>query len=145
MKLNIKRLNLDATLPTYATSGSKGLDLYASAVVFKDKYIEVRTGIALEIPEGWVGLIFPRSSVTEKNIVLGNSVGVIDSDYRGEIIFRFKVLDSNDSYLKFHQSYKEGDRVGQLLLVEVPRLEVIEVKELSETIRDTGGYGSSGT
>jgi dUTP pyrophosphatase len=100
----------------------------------------------VEIPPGYVGLLFPRSSITKKNFVLGNSVGVIDSDYRGEITFVFKLIpeDSAANLFKFSKAYKQGERIGQLLLVECPKLEVIEVEELDDTERGSGGFGSSG-
>ena len=97
MNLKVKRLNQEAKLPTYATDGSNGLDFTATAVVITPDYIEVRTGICMEIPEGYVGLLFPRSSITKTNMMLGNSVGVIDSDYRGEISFRFKILEERSA------------------------------------------------
>lgn len=145
MQLKVKKLNPEAVLPNYATDGSNGLDLTATAVVVHPDYVEVRTAISVEIPKGYVGLLFPRSSITKTNMILGNSVGVIDSDYRGEIMFRFKVLDDpNMSVFKYAKIYKQGEKVGQLLLVAAPKLEVIEVKDLVETERGDGGFGSSG-
>lgn len=144
MKLQVKKLITEAVLPTYATEGSNGLDITATALVFTTDYLEIRTGIAVSVPKGYVGLLFPRSSVSKKNLVLSNSVGVIDEDYRGEITFRFKVLDNGAHFNKFENIYKVGERVGQLLLVELPKIEVVEVKDLDETKRNTGGYGSTG-
>jgi dUTP pyrophosphatase len=96
------------------------------------------TGLAVEIPEGMVGLVFPRSSVRNYDIVMSNSVGVIDSGYRGEIMVTFNI--------KFMQSeiYDVGDRVAQLLIVPVPLITYAETQELSETTRGTGGHGSTG-
>ena len=156
MKLKVKKLNSEAVLPKYATDGSNGLDLVATGIVInpgitdkggrpvKSNFVEVRTSIAVEIPKGYVGLLFPRSSITNTNQMLGNGVGVIDSDFRGEIVFKFKILeDQAAGTFKYSNIYKQGDKVGQLLIVEAPRLEVEEVKELEETVRGTGGFGST--
>ena len=145
MKLKVKKLNQEAVLPSYATEGSNGLDLTATAIVTFANHIEVRTAISVEIPKGYVGLLFPRSSITKTNMMLGNSVGVIDSDYRGEIILKFKVLDESGILYKHDKIYKQGDKVGQLVLVPAPTLEIEDVKELEETERGEGGFGSSGT
>lgn len=151
MKVKIKKIFEKATAPSYATDGSAGLDFTALNVkyVYEDerehryslsdlRYIEVGTGIAVEIPSGYVGLIFPRSSITNKDLMLGNSVGVIDSDYRGEIKFRFKrtkVLSTEE--------YKIGEKIGQMIIIPIPIIEMEEVKDLSDTKRGSGGYGST--
>ena len=110
----------------------------------------------MEIPDGYVGLIFPRSSVTNKQLLLKNSVGVIDAGYRGEICFRFyktyntftTVLDFIKTF--FNKSYKSnirynvGDRIGQLMILQRPQIELEEVSDLNVTIRGEGGYGSTG-
>ncbi len=144
MKLKCKKLNPEAILPSYATDGSNGLDLTATAVIVHPDYVEVRTAISVEIPKGYVGLLFPRSSITKTNMMLGNSVGVIDSDYRGEIMFRFKVLEDSRNVFKYSKIYKQGEKVGQLLLVAAPKLEIEEVKDLEETERGDGSFGSTG-
>jgi dUTP pyrophosphatase len=92
MKLKIKKLDEGAVIPSYAKAGDACFDLTAVSVSAANDYIEYGTGLAMEIPEGYVGLIFPRSSVTNKDLMLKNSVGVIDSGYRGEIKFRFNVV-----------------------------------------------------
>lgn len=92
MKLKIKKLDEKAVVPSYAKEGDAGFDLTAVSVINANDYIEYGTGLAVEIPVGYVGLIFPRSSVTSKDLMLKNSVGVIDSGYRGEIKFRFNVV-----------------------------------------------------
>lgn len=144
MKLKVKKLNSEAVLPTYATPGSNGLDLTATAVVVHPDYVEMRTAISVEIPEGYVGLLFPRSSITKTNMMLGNSVGVIDSDYRGEIMFRFKVLEQGGANsFKYAKIYKPGEKIGQLLLVAAPKLVIEEVVDLEETKRGAGGFGST--
>lgn len=144
MNLKVKKLNKEATLPTYATDGSNGLDLTSVGHIIMPSYVEVRTGIAVEIPEGYVGLLLPRSSITNKNLMLANSVGVIDSDYRGEVLLRFKVLEESAAGLhKYSNLYNAGEKVGQLLLVQVPKLKVEEVTQLGTTVRNAGGFGST--
>lgn len=113
------------------------------------------TGLAFEIPEGYVGLVFPRSSNCKKDIIVTNSVGVIDSGYRGEVTLKFKGLDGRvnkmydeeDFTIKnsiFGKAFKVGDRIGQIIIMPYPHIEFEEVEELSETERGTEGYGSSG-
>lgn len=145
MQLKVKRLNQETKLPSYATDGSNGLDLTATNIRFLENTIEIRTGISVEIPEGYVGLLFPRSSVSKKNFMLANSVGVIDSDYRGEIILNFKIIQDNVTGLfKYSQAYQVGERVGQLVIVAAPKVEVVEVSDLEETERGDDGFGSTG-
>lgn len=139
MKVKIKKLHPDAVIPTYAKSGDAGLDLTAVSIHFDDKFNSCYgTGISIEIPKGYVGLVFPRSSISKKNLLLSNSVGVIDSGYRGEIKMKFKPT--------IHSSvkYRKGDRIGQLIILPYPQIEFQETEELSETERGVGGYGSTG-
>lgn len=137
VKVKIKRLHPDSVLPTYAQDGDAGLDLTATSMNYDDYGNAVYgTGLAIEIPEGYVGYIFPRSSISKKTLTLTNSVGVIDSNYRGEIMFKFKF--SNISI------YSIGDRIGQLIIMPIPSIELEEVDELSDTNRGTGGFGSTG-
>lgn len=139
IKLKIKKLNDKAVIPTYATKGDACFDLTATSIHHEDdKYIEYGTGLAMEIPEGYVGLIFPRSSVTKKALMLKNSVGVIDSGYRGEIKFRFQ--ETQD----WGDIYDIGDRVGQMMIIERPEVVLMEMDELSDSERGEGGYGSTG-
>ena len=138
MKVKIKKLHEDAVIPSYAKHGDAGVDLY-SVRMEKDKnqndvhYI----GLAVEIPEGHVGLLFPRSSISKTSCVLRNAVGVIDSGYRDEIMLKFG-CSSNLS------CYKVGDRVGQLIIMPYPQIEFEEVEELSDSERGEGGFGSTG-
>lgn len=146
MKLKFKKLVKEATTPAYATNGSCAVDFVCTGVLVTPDYIECRTGITMEIPNGYVGLLFPRSSISNRNLSLCNSVGVIDSDYRGEITFRFKVLEeASAAHNKMRRIYEQGDKIGQLLLVELPKLELQEVNELDVTDRGSGGYGSTDT
>ena len=141
MKLKIKKLTETAVIPSYAKPDDACFDLTATSINLTDKYIEYGTGLAMEIPEGYVGLIFPRSSVTNKDLMLKNSVGIIDSSYRGMISFRFNNVSSDD---RTAQIYTIGDRVGQMMILPVPTVEFEQVDELSSTERGEGGYGSSG-
>ena len=141
MKLRIKRLNDSAVVPAYAKDGDACFDLTATSVNVEVKFIEYGTGLAVEIPKGYVGLLFPRSSVTNKDLMLKNSVGIIDSGYRGEIRFRFQ----NTSKSEFRREiYNAGERIGQMMIMPVPTVEIEEVDELTDTERGEGGYGSTG-
>lgn len=138
MKIRVKKLHADAVIPQYAKQGDAGLDLTAVTMNLADKgYLEFGTGLAIEIPAGYVGLVFPRSSISNYNMSLTNSVGVVDSGYRGEIRFRFKPT------LAGTKSYKIGDRVGQLVIIPYPQIELEEAEELDDTIRGVEGFGSS--
>lgn len=141
MQVKIKKLHPDAMIPKYSKSGDAGLDLTAISInTDSQDYIEYGTGLALEIPEGFVGLIFPRSSISNKSLLLTNSVGVIDSGYRGEIKFRFKL---SNHYRTFSEKYKVGDRIGQIIIMPYPQIEFEEVKELDNSERGDGGFGST--
>ncbi len=145
--LKIKKLDPRAVIPFYATPGSAGMDL--TAVTVREQRVMATngddnfqfifgTGLAFEIPEGHVGLIFPRSSIHKTAMLLANCVGVIDSDYRGEVSFVFRELKETTP------NYKVGDRVGQLVIMRLPYINILEVEELSDTERGSGGYGSTG-
>lgn len=148
MKVNIKRLHPEAKIPKYAHPNTDaGLDLTAISLEYKDGVYIFGTGLAIEIPEGYVGLLFPRSSNYKQDLQLTNNVGVIDSGYRGEIKFMFKL----PIYKKWEDELKTpdkiwqvGDRIGQLIIMPYPHIELNEVKELSETDRGAGGFGSTG-
>jgi len=137
MILKFKKLHEDAIIPSYAKPGDAGLDLTAVTESWDNDIVTYGTGLAVGIPEGFVGLLCPRSSVYKTDLILANSVGVIDSGYRGEIMFKYRSLDSGlQYYIK--------DRVGQLLLVPIPLIKTLEVDELSSTDRGEGGFGSTG-
>ena len=144
LKIKIKKLNDFAVIPTYATDGSAGMDMTAISKTYDDfGNICYGTGIAMEIPEGWVGIVAPRSSNSKKNLVMGGSIGIIDSDYRGEILFKFKklpkLLQSEEA-----EDYNVGDRIGQITFLAYPKIEFEQVEKLSETARGKGGHGSTG-
>ena len=140
MKIKIKKVLPHAVLPSYAKEGDAAMDLHATEIT-KDKYgnYVYLTGVALEIPTGFVGLLLPRSSVSKTSMALANSVGVIDSGYRGEIMLKYRLINNGLN------PYKTGDRVGQLMIIPYPKIELIEVDELSTTQRGDGGFGSTGS
>ena len=139
----MKKLHKNAIVPTYQKEGDAGLDLIAVSKHWDVAgYYQYGTGLAVEIPFGYVGLIYPRSSISDYNLMLSNHVGVIDSGYRGEICLRFKYVNL---MTVSHKTYKVGDRIGQLLIIPYPSIKFEEVKELSDTNRGKGGFGSSGT
>jgi dUTP pyrophosphatase len=141
MEVKITKLVEGAIIPKYAKIGDAGLDLTATSKWYDDdNNVCYGTGIAMEIPKGHVGLVFPRSSNAKQDLILSNSVGVIDSGYRGEITFKFKLVE--DRHLA--KDYNVGDRVGQIIILPYPIIDFIEVEQLSETERGNGGYGSSG-
>ena len=137
MYLRVKRLHDDAVIPSRANEGDAGIDLVATSLTKTLDYWEYGIGIALEIPTHMVGLVFPRSSISDTHQCLRNSVGVIDSGYRGEIKLRMSVPDND-------QFYKVGDKVGQLIVVDCPLVKIVESEELSGSERGEGGFGSSG-
>lgn len=141
MKVKVKKLSKEATIPTYAKYGDAGLDLTAVSRRITDKFIEYDTGLAFEIPNGFVGLLFPRSSVTNKTLMVKNSVGVVDSCFRGSVRVRFETTEK-DQYMA--DIYEVGDRVGQIIIMPYPKIELIESDQLSETERGDNGYGSTG-
>lgn len=144
MKIKIKKLNPSAIIPKYAKSGDACVDLVATSdpkmsLDTNVNYIEYDTGLSFEIPEGYVGLLFPRSSVSNASLTLCNSVGVVDAGYRGEVKFRFYANRGSSRTM-----YKKGDRIGQLMVIPIPTMEFEEVEDLSSSDRGAGGFGSSG-
>jgi dUTP pyrophosphatase len=149
MKIKIKKLHSDAVIPMYAKPGDAGMDLTAVSKEY-DQFgnVSYGTGLAFEIPEGYVGLLFPRSSNSKQDLLLSNSVGVLDSGYRGEVVLKFKhtILIGVDftPELEEFNTYEIGDRVGQIIILPYPKVEFEEVEELSDTERGAGGFGSTG-
>lgn len=142
VKVPIKKLSQDAIIPTYSKQGDAGMDLTAVSVEYTDDYISYKTGLSFEIPSGYVGLLFPRSSNSKKDLTLTNSVGVIDSGYRGEVELRYKYILNGK--LENAKIYNVGDRVGQIMIIPYPKIEFVETDKLSESERGDGGFGSSG-
>lgn len=143
MKVRIKKLNDNAVMPTKAHATDAGFDLYCTSkeIDWTKRQIVCHTGLAFEIPEGYVGLIFPRSSVSNKPLMMANSVGVVDSCYRGEVTAKFNITDTRQSAFAH---YQEGDRIAQMIIIPYPEIEFEEADSLSDSDRGTGGYGSTG-
>jgi len=145
MKIKIKKLNPNAIIPAYAKTGDAGMDLVATSILSNTTFdITCGMGIALEIPEGFVGLIFPRSSIRKTDLALTNCVGVIDSGYRGELQATFKKVYGKNDVRIDETDYKVGDRIAQIIILPYPQIEFTEVEELSNTERGDGGFGSTG-
>ncbi len=140
MKVKIQKLHKDAVIPRYAKDGDCGLDLTATSKEENALYIEYGTSLSFEIPENYVGLLYPRSSISNYHLVLANAVGVVDSNYRGEVKLRFKKTIDN----LYEKTYNVGDRVAQLVIMPYPKVELVEVDELGYTVRGDSGFGSSG-
>lgn len=169
LKVRFEKLSSDAVTPSYSREGDAGLDLIAVRKSYTHNYIEYGTDIAVEIPAGYVGLLFPRSSITNTapGVSMKNSVGVIDSGYRGEIKIRlespsvdfvwddqakqcislsefevdgFIVRDLNDIV----PTPNPGEKIAQLLIVPYQAIELVEADELTNTTRGNGGFGSTG-
>ena len=137
--INFVTLTNTASTPRYATEGSAGLDLVADSIESFPSYTVYHTGIAVEIPSHYVGLIFMRSSVRERSQTLCNAVGVIDSDFRGELTLTFRKLS-----IKMQKpAYSVGEKIGQLVILPQPHFQLNHVRELSKTERQLGGYGST--
>lgn len=145
--INVKfaKLNPDAVIPSFAKAGDAGMDLTVVSVEkindpVKGDYYEYKFGLACEIPSGFVGLLFPRSSISRTDLSLTNAVGVLDSGYRGEIGARFKRT------VQSPRIFGAGERAIQLVVLKLPEVNVMEVdfSELSTSERGAGGFGSSG-
>lgn len=155
LKIRFVKMSPAAVAPTRAHESDAGFDLTAVSLgIDEHGNLVYGTGLAVEIPAGYVGLIFPRSSIANKSLYLTNSVGVIDSGYRGEITMKFKPAQEFTDVMQGNVLYKDwvgrrnlyglGDRVGQLIILPCPTVEFEEVYGLSESDRGTGGYGSTG-
>ena len=141
MQIRFKKLSTEAKPPFRASSSAAGYDLVAISREWDDKNScwVFGTGLVLEIPVGYAGFIFPRSSVFKTSHILANCVGVIDSDYRGEVKIFFRDLENTG------HKYLVGERVAQIIILPIPQVDYIEVETLSETKRGIGGYGSTGS
>ena len=140
MKIRFKKLSASAVVPRKAHASDAGFDLTCTRFeVTNGELFTYHTDIAVEIPDGHVGLLFPRSSIYKQDLFLTNSVGVVDSGYRGEVMFKFKAVCQD-----VKQHYHVGDRIGQLIIIPYPDVEFVEADELSDSERGVCGYGSSG-
>lgn len=141
MEIRFKKLSETAVAPFQGSKFAAGFDLTVDELEFSNDQIKYNSNIAVEIPEGYVGLLFPRSSVYKHHILLTNSVGVIDSDYRGPI----KAVFQREEAIRCKISgYRVGERFAQLIIVQNPSVKYIESDTLSETERGDKGYGSTG-
>lgn len=143
MKVNVKKLNENAVLPSYGSEFAAGADLYAcvesEVVINPHETVLIPTGIALELPQGYAGLIYARSGLaTKKGLAPANKVGVVDCDYRGEV----KVALHNHSQTV--QTVAPKERVAQLVITPYLTAQFVVADELSETVRGGGGFGSTG-
>jgi dUTP pyrophosphatase len=136
MKIQFSLHHENAKTPTYANESDAAFDLYAAefAVNFNSDLVEYETGVKIAIPDGYVGLIFPRSSISNKSLSLSNSVGVIDPGYSGTIKFKFRILKNTPGY-------QVGDRIGQMIIIPRPK---IELEKIDDVGGDRGGFGSTG-
>lgn len=167
MQVKVKKLHKDAVVPKYAKDGDAGLDLIAITKEVTREQTVYGTGLAVEIPPGYVGLIFQRSSIRNYTMSLSNAVGVIDSGYRGELKAIFNHIldrteikketrafwDNEDRLERFGpieltveacKHYEVGDKIMQLVIIPYPQIELVESESLSETVRGETGWGSSG-
>ena len=165
MEIRFKKLVPEAKAPLKVIDIDAGFDLFATSIEETPDFIVYHTGIAVEIPEGYVGFVFPRSSVTKYDMMLKNSVGIIDASYRGEIMCRFQIMKDDDRKIEIYSNnvakegfmidritnirsklklYEIGDRVAQIVFLELPKITMTEVDELSNTQRGSGGFGSTG-
>ena len=166
MEIKFKKINENAVTPKKAHKSDAGFDLTATSKEYdNDGNVVYGTGLAFEIPEGFVGLLFPRSSNSKRHLILSNCVGILDSGYRGEVMFKFKTTCQTINPFKLAwtllfrkkqmtsevinvftngKDYNIGDRIGQMIIIPYPEIEFIEAETLSESDRGEGGYGSTG-
>ncbi len=143
-EVRIKKLDDRAVIPSYGSEYSAGVDLYAvldeDVVIKSGETFLVKTGLAMEIPVGYAGMIFARSGLaTKKGLAPANKVGVVDSDYRGEVMVALHNHSNVDQTISF------GERVAQMVIMPFYKADFKEVEELSDTVRGAGGFGSTGS
>ncbi len=154
IKIKIKKLDLNSVLPKKSTKQAACYDVVAREVIVKDNLATIKLGFSTEIPIGYKGVIVPRSSFTQKGWVMQNSPGQIDSDYRGEWMIKFEAIprdvvsyieeEVNSELILSPFPYKEGDRVAQIFFEKTQNAYWEEVETLRPSIRDDGGFGSTG-
>lgn len=143
MKISVKKLISNAILPTYGSEFSAGADLYMAGeekvLIPAGETVLIHTGLAMEIPEGYGGFIYARSGLaTKKGLAPANKVGVVDADYRGEVMVALHNHSAED------RTIEPGERVAQLVIAPFLKGEFLETEELKETLRGEGGFGSTG-
>jgi dUTP pyrophosphatase len=140
VKVKVKKLHENAVIPSYSKVGDAGMDLTITQIIENTSFsVSYGFGIAMEIPKNYVGLVFPRSSVRNQELILSNCVGVIDSGYRGELQATFKKTNGLDSL-----KYNVGDRGAQIIILPYPQVKMVESEDLSDSERGEGGFGSTG-
>lgn len=147
MEVKVKRLDPDAIMPSYSSAGAAAFDLRAleaGYIYLGGAVCKARTGLAFEIPQGHVMLIVPRSGLGTQGLTLKNTIGVIDSDYRGEVIVPLQWEPNPDADVRRIYHWNAGDRVAQALIVPVAQVSLTEAETLTDTDRGTGGFGSTG-
>ena len=147
MIIRFKKLHPDAVAPMRGSEQAAGYDLTAIDYWWDDehKVMVYHTGIAVEIPHGYAGFVYPRSSIYKKSLAQTNSVGVIDADYRGEILVKFAIRFRRSADKDLPLLYEVGERIAQLVIMPVESpVTYFEAQELSQTERGEGGYGSTG-
>ena len=137
--MDLQQLDFDLPVPGYAHPGDAGVDLYAAcdAVVTRETVL-IPTGVAVAVPDGYVGLVCPRSGLSKYGVTVANSPGVVDSGYRGEVMVRLTTTSATPYRVHF------GDRIAQLLIIPILRPKVTRVDRLDDTERGTNGFGSTG-
>lgn len=142
MDVKVKLTHPKATMPKFGKPGDAGADLTIVSKEEVNNQIICDTGVSIEIPEGYVGLVFPRSSICKYDLSLSNAVGVVDSGYRGSIKAVFNIKPEVKDFLR--KEYEVGERALQLIILPYPRIDFVQVDDLSDTVRGNSGYGSSG-
>ena len=141
VNVKIRKVHPDAVLPERAHRTDAGMDVTAISMEMTEDYIEYDTGLQFQLPEGYVMLIFPRSSNSKKDLLMCNSVGVLDAGYTGNLKFRFKL--TTEGYTE--KIYNPGDKIGQIIILPYPEIAFIETDNFEATDRGDGGFGSTGS
>ena len=142
LQVKFKKISSNTKLPFKGSLDAACSDVYAHSITFENNKMVIGLGFKTEIPRGYKGIIVPRSNLTKHPWMMNNSMGIIDADYRGE--WKMILTPLNGDLVTNALPYGTGDRVGQIYFEAVTPVEFIEVEELSETERGTGGFGSTG-
>ena len=137
--VKIRKVHPDAVIPFRAHTTDAGMDVTEISMEMTEDYVEYDTGLQFQLPEGYVMLIFPRSSNSKKDLLLCNSVGILDAGYTGNLKLRFKL--TTEGYTE--KIYNPGDKVGQIMIIPYPEINFIETEVFNETERGDGGFGST--
>lgn len=137
--VKIRKVHPDAVIPFRAHATDAGMDVIAISMEMTEDYVEYDTGLQFQLPEGYAILIFPRSSNSKKDLLLCNSVGILDAGYTGNLKLRFKL--TTEGYTE--KIYNPGDKVGQIMIIPYPEINFIETEVFNETERGDGGFGST--